>query len=204
MPFEIQQSRWDKLLRRVSGSIGPGSRVGTSISDLFPVLDVESVPGELLLLAGTRICHGAVAILGAAGEVPNAILANPVDSGLLLTVTQISVSTPGPSAQVMRSAIEGAITGTNRNRQRFRDSRLLSLVSFPTGQIRSVSNASLPAEDVEWLQLADTPIFFSDPNGLAVLAPGTQYLVASLTQTAEIRVTFWWRERAAELSELNL
>ena len=203
MPFEIQQSRWDKLLRRVSGSIGPGSRVGTSISDLFPVLDVESVPGELLLLSGTRICHGSAGATGAGGEVPNVILANPVDSGLLITLTQVSVAAL-VNTQRIRIAIEGAISGAAQNTQRFRDSRLLSLVSFPTGQIRTFSNPSVPAQDIDFIMKPDTTDFVSDPNGLAVLAPGTQYLVASLLVTGTIVVTFWWRERTAELSELNL
>jgi len=202
MPYEIQQSRWDKLLRRVSGSIGPGSRVGTSISDLFPVLDVESVPGELLLLSGTRICYGAVGVLANAGEIPEAILANPADSGLLITVTTIAVTST--TTQQIRTAIQSGVSGTLRDRQRFRDSRLVSVDSFPTGQIRSLSNPSVPAQDVEFGVIANDGVLFSDPNGLAVLAPDTEYVVAGLDLVSTIFATFWWRERAAEQSELNL
>ena len=202
MPFEIQQTRWDKLLRRVSGSIGPGSRVGTSISDLFPVLDVESVPGELLLLAGTRICSGAAGALGAAAEVPNVIIANPADSGLLLTVTQVCITSDVTG--LVRFAMQSGITGAAQSRERFRDARLISATSLPSGQIRTASNASLPDQDVAFGVIADEPVFFSDENGLAVLSPNTQYLAAGVTVVSTIRVTYWWRERAAEQSELNL
>lgn len=203
MSFEIQQSRWDRLVRRVSGSIGPGSRVGTSISDLFPVLDVESVPGELLLLGGTRISHGTVNVTGSAGEFPNAILANPADAGQLITITQVSVQAR-VNNQNITATIEAGATGAIQNTQRFRDSRLLSLVSFPSGQIRSVSNPVLPGSEIGFGVIANNTVFFSDPNSLAVLAPGTQYVVASLLSASTITVSFWWREREAELSELNL
>ena len=53
--FEVQQNRWDQLIRRVSGSIGPGSRVSETLSELLPVMDVERVPGELLRLMGTDV-----------------------------------------------------------------------------------------------------------------------------------------------------
>lgn len=202
MPFEIQQSRWDKLLRRVSGSIGPGSRVGTSISDLFPVLDVERVPGELLLLMGTRICHGAARVTGAAGELPNAILFNPVDSGQLITITQISVAVDVNNT--IRCEVSEGVSGAQVISERFREGRLITPTTLPVGQIRDLSNSSQLAQQVDFAVLANDSKFFSDPNGLAVLAPNTKYVVASTSVALTITVTFWWRERVAEQSELNL
>ncbi len=48
MGQELQQNRYDQLIRRVGGIIGPGSKVVEALGELFPVIDVENVPGELL------------------------------------------------------------------------------------------------------------------------------------------------------------
>jgi len=92
MTFEVQQTRWDRIIRRVSGSIGPGSRVSETLSELFPVLDVERVPGELLLLGGTAICVGANDNSGAAGQVARHQIFNPVGSGVIATVSKLIVA----------------------------------------------------------------------------------------------------------------
>ena len=199
MTYEVQQTRWDRLIRRVSGSIGPGSRVSETISELFPVLDVESVPGELLLLSGTSICHGAASATGAAGELPNVILSNPDGSGHLITITKLSV---GGSSGAVRFALAQGIPGAAVNTQRFREGRLISAVTLPVGVVRTLSNASQLAQQVEFPTLGNTTVFVEDENGLAVLAPNTSLSVAHTTTTATITVTFWWRERVAQESEL--
>jgi len=202
MTYEVQQTRWDRLLRRVTGSIGPGSRVGETISELFPVLDVESVPGELLILAGTNIAHGAAQALGAAGEIPNIILFNPPESGNLITVTQVSVRSDIAN-DIIRCAVSSGVSGAQTDTERFRDARLISPVGRPVGQVRTLSNPSQIAQQVNFSLLANDSKFFSDENGLAVLSPDTKYVIASTSVTTTITVTFWWRERPAQESELQ-
>lgn len=201
MTYEVQQTRWDRLIRRVSGSIGPGSRVSETISELFPVLDVESVPGELLLLSGTSLCHGAARVVGGIGEVPNVILFNPNNSGHLITITQIALSTAADD--LLRWEISEAVSGAQVLTERFRDGRLISPTTLPVGQVRTFSNASQAAQQVEFRSLANETLILSDENGLAVLSPNTRCTVASTTLQANLDVTFWWRERVAQESELQ-
>jgi len=202
MTYEVQQTRWDRLIRRVSGSIGPGSRVSETISELFPVLDVESVPGELLLLSGTSLCHGAGSALGAAGEIPNIILFNPPGSGHLITITQVAVRS-SIGNDIMRCEVSSGVSGAQLDTERFREGRLITPTTVPVGQVRSLSNPSQIAEQVAFALPIDDSKFFSDQNGLAVLAPDTKYVVASTSVTTTITVTFWWRERQAQESELQ-
>jgi len=199
--YEVQQTRWDRLIRRVSGSIGPGSRVSETISELFPVMDVERVPGELLLLGGTSICHGAGAATGAVGEIPNLILFNPPDSGHLITITQIAVE--ADVAGRIRCELSQATSGAALDTERFREGRLVTAITRPVGQLRSLSNPSQIEQQCSFDLIADVSTFFSDVNGLAVLSPDTKYVVATVTTASTVRVTFWWREREAQVSELQ-
>lgn len=201
MTYEVQQTRWDRIIRRVSGSIGPGSRVSETISELFPVLDIERVPGELLVLGGVNICNGAASATGAAGQVPQIALANPADSGTLITVTQVAVF--HDKAGGIRSVIQQGATGARVNTERFRDGRLISATAVPVGQVRTFASGSLLNQQVEFRVENVESVFFSDENGLAVLSPNSEYVFADNTITATMTVTFWWRERAAEPSELQ-
>jgi len=90
---EIQQTRYDRLIRRVAGIIGPGSKVSEVLTELFPVLDVESVPSELLILAGTNTCFGGGQFQAMAGQSPKMGLFNPADSNTILVLTHVYVST---------------------------------------------------------------------------------------------------------------
>ncbi len=202
MTYEVQQTRWDRLIRRVSGSIGPGSRVSETISELFPVLDVERVPGELLLLSGTNVCHGASGATGAAGELPNVSLHNPPGSNHLITITQISVSSDLADDRV-RAQLSSGVVGAQTLTERFRDGRLITPTTLPVGQVRTQSNASQLAQQIEFVLNGISATFFSDDNGLAVLSPDTNYTLSSVTVTTALRVTFWWRERPAQESELQ-
>lgn len=201
MTYEVQQTRWDRLIRRVSGSIGPGSRVSETISELFPVIDVERVPGELLLLSGTALCHGSGAVTGAVGEIPNLILFNPPDSEHLITITQIAVE--ADVAGRIRCSLSLSTSGAALDTQRFREGRLVTATTRPVGQVRSLSNPSQIEQQVNFDILANVSTFFSDENGLAILSPDTKYSVATVTIASTIRVTFWWRERPAQVSELQ-
>jgi len=202
MTYEVQQTRWDRLIRRVSGSIGPGSRVSETISELFPVLDVERVPGELLILSGTNLCHGAAAATGAAGELANVILFNPPDSGHIITITQIAVN-GGANGDTIRFALDQSVTGAQVLTERFREGRLITPVSLPVGQVRTFSNPSQIAQQVAIVAQVVPSTILSDRNGLAIVSPDTKLTVASTIVATTINVTFWWRERPAQESELQ-
>lgn len=199
MTYEVQQTRWDRLIRRVSGSIGPGSRVSETISELFPVLDVENVPAELLFLSGTKVAWGAVVLGASAGNTNHHQLFNPAGSGHVLTLTTIIVSTVG-SAATWEAQLQNTPLTTDVGNSVVRDTRQGVAVNA-VGQMRSVQQAAgLPAF-MSIRQGANVAFLITDPNGLAVLFPGTGYTVAPADLNIPTNVSFWWRERVFESSE---
>lgn len=200
MSYEIQQTRWDRIIRRVSGSIGPGSRVSESISELFPMIDVERVPGELLVLGGTRLCHGGTRLVGSAGNRPKIQLFNPPESGHLVTVTRVFIRSSVNDN--MRLALDGAARTTDSLAARFRDARL-DILKLPVAQVRSEDTATTIAAIVQLFTTADVMLDIRDENGVAVLAPGTGITAGAETLNSALNVSFFWREREALESELQ-
>jgi len=198
---DLQQNRYDRILRRVGGLIGPGSKVSEVLGELFPVLDVERIPGELLLLGGTAICHGSVNRTGAAGEVGKVQLFNPVGSGKLITVSRVLVGS-NVTGVVRAAATQIALT-TGVGTELFRDQRRPTPLR-PTGQIRSDSTVALTDANVQFRLLANTTFEIQDHNSVAVLPPGSGYEVSMNTVASNTTATFFWRERDVEQSELNL
>jgi len=196
----INQNRWDQLVRRVAGLIGPGSKVNNTIGDLFPMLDVENLPGELYLLAGTRLGMGGAVQIGSAGESARVQLFNPVGSGMIVTLTSVFVS-----LQATATSLRWVLRDTAETTNTFavvRDTRL-GIGTFTTATVRAASEAVVLAGDGEIRLLGNTPFLITDPNGIAVLAPGTglTYFLPTAAQT--LRANFFWRERTAEESELQ-
>ena len=200
MTYEVQQTRYDRIIRRVTGSIGPGSRVSESISELFPMVDVERVPGELLLLGGTQVCMGQRNVSALAANFSMVMLRNPGESGSLITITQVRFFSPtaqtiglGPTLNTFPVAGTQTIRDTRRGPagipvgQVLEDRNLVSGVQFYRARADGISDEVM--EDV---------------NGVAVLAPGTAFSVSTRTVNTGLTVSFLWRERPAEQSELSL
>lgn len=198
---ELQQNRYDQILRRVGDLKGPGSKVREVLTELFPMIDVENVPGELLALEGTVLGVGAIGILGAAGQTGKIQLFNPVDSGRLVTVTGLLLSTN--TTQVLRVAIANASLSGGVATEVVRDLRR-GIVIRPGSQIFSETSAGLVNANLIFRLLANTPFFLKDDNGLFVLSPGTGLSAGPATVATQIDGTFFWRERVAQPSELNL
>ncbi len=198
---EIQQTRYDHLLRRVAGLIGPGSKVGEAIGDLLPVLDVENTPGELLVLAGTRMGSGHINAVAAALDNQRAQLFNPADSGALVTVTRVSIASN--TAQLIRIGPTFTALTTNNNTRAFSDTRL------PTGpvtlaQLRNDGDpASSPVGGFLVFIQSLVPFTMESEKGLYVLAPGTGLQVSTTSINTTLTVAYMWRERPAEQSELQ-
>jgi len=198
---EIQQSRYDQLLRRVCDLKGPGSKVNDALTELFPMIDVENVPGELLMLAGTRICMGGGTLAGVAAQAITAQLFNPVDSGKLITVTRVYAAWLGSTTVRWGTTVVSLATPIGT--ERFRDTRLI-VPAAPSGEIHQLSRVPL-ATGINQARLANNDTFeLNDPNGVAVLAPGTGFEIGNATLDLDIHYGFNWRERVAEPSELNL
>ncbi len=201
MTYEVQQTRWDRIIRRVSGSIGPGSRVSETISELFPMIDVERVPGELLILGGTAIASGGGTQAGVVAESSVAQLFNPADSGTLVTLTNVYFAMTGVGT--VRWGTTSTQRGTVISTQTFRDTRSVA-PALPVAQVSQETAVALADGTNQSRLLANVNFRLEDSNGVAVLAPGTGFEIGIILTNIPIFYTFYWRERPAEQSELSL
>lgn len=201
MTNEIQQTRYDRIMRRVTGIIGPGSKVAEVITELFPMLDVERVPGELLILGGTDLGVGQLSLDGGPGNFSVLEIRNPLDSGKLLTVTSVLVSSTSAIAAV--AGAQAVAIGVRSFNELFRDLRRGD-VTRPVGQTRLLATPALPPFDWQWSLLADTTFVLRDENAVAVLPPGFSFFVSAAQQDILLKATFLWRERPVEQSELSV
>ncbi len=195
----IQQNRYDRLLRRVGGIIGPGSKVGNVVTDLFPMIDVERVPGELLLLGGYVTGWGATNAAGVAAMVPQSQILNPADSGMLITVTRAIIDSS--NAQQLFFGLSATVLATATAIERSRDGRV-GLAQRTVGQVRLATNA-VATPVTGRIRIVAGPVVLEDDNGLAVLPPGVAFTVSGAQQNTSLTCTYFWRERPAESSELN-
>jgi len=201
MTDTLQQTRYDRLLRRVGGIIGPGSKVGAVIADLFPMIDVERVPGELLALMGTRLAWGSTNQAGFVALVNQAQLFNPVGSGMLITVTRLE-ATSGNTQRLAMGVVDVALTSVPT--EQFRDGRL-GIAQLPVGQLRIATAAAQAPQNFIFAGVGPaTPSVLSDDNGIVTLPPGTGLQISNLTVQTTLFCSWMWRERPAEQSELTL
>lgn len=201
MTDEIQTTRYDQLIRRVAGIIGPGSKVAEVITELFPMIDVENVPGELLRLSGTFIAFGGASITGAAGQSGRVQLFNPLQSGNIVTVSHVDIAVD--TTQTVRYGVGTIALTTGVATQVHRDTRT-PVTQRPVGEIRRQSSVALAPATGQIPLLANTPWRLEDPNSIAVLLPGSGFEVGASVNVTQVFVTFFWRERAAQESELSV
>jgi len=197
---EIQQSRYDRLLRRVADLKGPGSKVNDVLQELFPVIDVEQVPGELLFLSGTKLGWGGAQKTGDAVKKAGVQLFNPVGSGQLVTVEELVLIVSG-SARRLHIGITTITLPTNTGLALLRDTRSGSNVNT-AAQVRTSGDA-IATTNMSVRLAGNTTISLSPRNGFCVLGPGTGLTVVDDSDQQTINVSFFWRERIAEPSEVN-
>jgi len=196
---ELQQNRYDSLLRRVGDLKGPGSKVNDVLQELFPTIDVENVPGELLFLMGTRIGWGSAARSPSAGKIPGVQLFNPVGSGHLISVSDVVISINATTP--VSWGIVLTTLPINTGIPRIRDSRV-GVGQSGVSELRTSVDAVAPVGGQVRL-LTNTAFHVPRENTVCVLAPGTGLTVTGGVDIG-LTVSFVYRERIAEPSELNL
>jgi len=197
---EIQQGRYDALLRRVADLKGPGSKVNDVLEELFPCFDVEKLPAELYRLANIDLCFGGGFNAGVAAQAGRGQILNPAGSGKIITVTQAAVGTGATT--IARWGRQDTPHTNNFSTQIFRDVRH-PLGNLPTGQIRGQTSVALANATGQARLLANTTFVLKDKNGLAILTEGTGFEIGSDELNSNMSFYFYWRERVAEPSELN-
>ena len=188
-------------MRRVGDLKGPGARVAEILAELFPVVDLERVPGELLLLGGTQLGWGSSLLTAAAAQFTTIQVFNPVDSGKLITVTSALIATTVD--QIVQWSNQETALPTIIGNERIRDTRR-PFGSRSAGQIRHESSVAATPAVGRARVLADTTLTLNDENGLSVLSPGHGFNIGATTANSNLIVSFNWRERVAEPSELNI
>jgi len=195
---ELQQNRYDKLLRRVGGLIGAKSMVSDALGELFPTIDVEQVPAELLMLSGTRLAMATSQLNILAANRNLHQLFNPADSQVLLVLTKLLVRQN--AAGLMRLALTNVALTTATGNEVLRDTRL-GVTARAVGQNRTVQQAGGVAAHMEFQVEANVSLKLEDQNALFVLFPGTGVTLASTSLGVSTTVGWWWRERVFEEAE---
>ena len=197
---EIQQNRWDRLIRRAAGIVGGGSQVNDTLNELFPVMDVENVPGELLALMGYRLGWCSHFLAASAAELNHHQLFNPVDSGVLVVVTKVRFFTPNQIEQFRFTNVRGVLVD-NVGNERPRDTRS-GVLTVLTAEQHTAQDAVAGGIDFRVRVLTNITEEVADSNGVAILFPGSGLTISTSTVNIQSTVSFMWRERAFEPSEI--
>lgn len=197
---ELQQNRYDKLLRRVGGLIGAKSMVNDALGELFPQIDVETLNAELGLLSSWRLGFSSIVFAASAGDLNHAQLFNPADSGTIVVLERVDML--DALAQPIRFGLATAgLTNFTAN-QALRDSREGILVQ-PVAQVRDVQQVAGIAQFGTITMQAAVTFTLEEKLGLFVLGPGTGLTFATTFVNTDSVFSFFWRERVAEASELQ-
>ncbi len=199
MPNDLQTARYDGLIRRVGGLLGGGSKVTETLSELFPMIDVENLPAELLFLAGWRTGYRAINTSATVGETSRSQLINPAGSGLIVAVTDVWL-TSGATEVIAYSLVDVLFTPVFPGRKR--DTRTGAIED--TGTVVALEQIGNTIQRGAF-NVAATETFhhFAQSNDLFVLSPGTAIEYGTTTDNTNLAITYMWRERAALSSELN-
>jgi len=196
---DLQQARYDQLVRRVGGLYGGGSKVTEVLPEMFPVLELENTTPELIALSGWRTAWQSTERPAPVGMTSSSQLSNPAGSNVIAVVTQIICS--GDVAFVFGAEIQTVSLGGVEVRGLFRDSRFgvprntaLTVQSVDGGVVGGGLRLQVPAAD---------QVFLKDDNGIVVLTPGARLSVGALNDGVRLTVNYFWRERAALDSEIN-
>ena len=172
--------------------------VNDVLQELFPTIDVENVPGELLFLMGTRIGWGSASKSPTAGKKAGIQLFNPAESGQLVTISTVFIS--GTNTHLVTFGIVSLALATNTGVPRLRDGRV-AVGTSGVSQLRTSPDAVALVSGQVRLTNAST-ITITDNNSVCVLSPGTGISVVGQIDV-NLTVTFFYRERVAEPSELT-
>ncbi len=198
---DLQQTRYDKLVRRSANIVGTGAIVTETLQEVFPVFDLENIPAELMVLGGWRLAMRGTDIGGVAAQDNASQLFNPAGSGKIITLERVDISAGG-SIRVRFRLDTTALASSNGFGQ-FRDARAGDAITdAAVGNTRIQANLSIAAIST-LLMVASRVVTLEDPKGLVVLMPGNGFTVGTVGVNTRLVVSYWWRERVAEAAELS-
>ncbi len=197
---EIQQNRYDQLVRRIANIVSPGSMVGDALNELFPTIEVETLNAELSLLLSWRLGFASQNKLAVAANLNHIQLFNPVGSSHIVVIERIDIRVDAD--QFVNYALSNLALTNNTSNHALRDTRE-GILPLPIAQLRDVTQvAGIASFGLTFVQ---TNIIqtLQDKRGLFVLAPGTGVTFATTALNTGLMCSLLWRERVAEPAELN-
>jgi len=200
---QIQGGRWDEFLRRLlpvkDRSIAP-----IVASELVGQIVVQEWEPEFYKLRNENLCMARASQAPVAAEFGHCKIRNPELTGTLVILEQIWLR--AASDMVFDFATEGVeIAGFTQEETAFRDLRSggLTAVGVTKADVSIDTNVAMVGGDsvgrVTVLALDSKTLEFP-----VILPPGFGFIVRANTVNVGITVTFLWRERAAEPSELDI
>lgn len=173
--------------------------VADALGELFPTIEVENVPIELLALMSTHVGWCSSALGPVVGEHNHHQLFNQPGSNTLLVVTQVGLRSD--VGQFMRFSLAIGELPTLAGNERRRDTRA-GVNAILVGQNRTDNSIVSGGLDFRVRMQGNVQQFITDPNGIAVVFPGTGLTISTADNNNTSMVDFMWRERAFQESEL--
>ncbi len=199
MTNDLQTARYDGLIRRVGGLLGGGSKVTETLSELFPMIDCENLPAELLFLAGWKTAFTTKSVGATVGQTSRMGIFNPLGSGLIVVVTDVFLDT-AVDVGIAFTTSSTALTDDNFSGAP-RDTR--GGVAVNTGAKVGQQQTGNTVQRGRIVTNSNVTFQHTAKNGLAVLRPGTGWEYGTIADNLLLSATFFWRERVALSSELN-
>ncbi len=195
----LQTARYDNLIRRTGGLLGPGAKVTETLSELFPVMETENLPAELLFLGGWITGMNTVIVNATVGETSRTQVFNPVGSGKIAVLTDVHFTNGGSAQtidwQINETQLAALATGITRDTHAgFSVGTALGTSTLSTGNTPRAGT---------FIVTGNSTFVFHVENGIAVLAPGSGVEFGTNGDNVTLAATFFWRERIALDSELN-
>lgn len=200
MTNELQTARYDNLVRRLGGLLGPGSKVTETLSELFPVIETENLPAELLFLGGWITGMNTQVVDPTVGETSRVQVFNPVGSGKIAVLTDVHFQSLTVGAiemfwQINETIFAASATGITRDTHAgFAVGTAVVTADLSTGNTPQAGSFFIPQSET---------MHFHVENAIAVLAPGSGVEFGTRLDNVQLNATFFWRERVALPSELN-
>jgi len=195
----VQQGRWDRLARKIADQFGPGSKAGELLSDVFPVMELENTTMELKVLTRWDFGLGASFSTSGAGTTNSQQIFNPAGSGKIVVVTEVLITVGGNndvSGGISFAALTTSASGTKRNTIAGASRATVALIQNQDDGA-TLAGISLAGKSGEAFSL-------TDPDGIALLYPGSGLRFTNTNLASELHTSYFWRERSAVGSELEL
>jgi len=174
--------------------------VTETLSELFPVIETENLPAELLFLGGWLTGMGTAIQTETVGQTSRVQVFNPAGSGKIAVLTDVHILSVEAAAiridwQVNSTPFPAIFTGTVRDAH----AGVPQGTALATGTLATGNTVAAGT-----FTIADSTTFhFHVDNGIAVLAPGSGVEFGTNLDNRELHATFFWRERVALPSELS-